>query len=402
MIRKKYFVTLVILAASVLAILGLNAFKPKAKRIKPALPVPIIKAIELFPQDEHVYIEAYGSVIPAREIDLYPEVAGRIIKQSPELVPGGIIGKDQFIAQIDPIDYELKLKEYEAEVAEAEYGLEFEKGQQNIAKKEWQLFGKEAASTQASKSLALREPHMKNARAKLDAASSKLAAARLALQRTTMRSPFNALVLEESVEEGQLVGLQKPIAKLVDTDNFWIQVSIALSSLERVHFPGRYKKEGSNARVVLDAGNGHTVNRNGKVFKLLGDLDPKGKMVRLLVLLRDPLKLKDETGNRAGNGKILLGSYVKVNIDAGVFKDIYVIPREAIRDGNKIWTLDDAGKLVIKQVTIKWRRQDDVLVEADIEPGERLVTSRIQAPLPGMQLRTKAEAQPPRKDMEPR
>jgi len=402
MIRRKYFVTLIILAASVLAILGLNAFKPKAKRIKPALPVPIIKAIEIFPQDEHVYIEAFGSVLPAREIDLYPEVDGRIIKQSPELVPGGIIEKNRFIAQIDPVDYELKLKEYEAEVAEAEYGLELEKGQQNIAKKEWQLFGKEAESTEASKSLALRQPHMKNAQAKLDAARSKLAAARLALKRTTILSPFNALVLEESVEEGQLIGLQKPIARLVDTDNFWIQVSIALSDLERIHFPGRYKKEGSSARIVLDSGNGHAVDRNGKVFKLLGDLDPKGKMVRLLVLLSDPLNLKNETKNRTNNGKILLGSYVKVKIDAGVIENIYVIPREALRDGNNIWTLDNDGKLVIKQVTVKWRRKGDVLVEADIEPGSRLITSRIQAPLPGMRLRAEIEAQPPRKDREQR
>ena len=67
------------------------------------------------------------------------EVEGRIIRKNADLIPGGIIGKGELVAQIDPLDYQLLVNEREAEVAEARYSLKLEEGQQVIAKGEWLL-----------------------------------------------------------------------------------------------------------------------------------------------------------------------------------------------------------------------------------------------------------------------
>lgn len=380
--QKKYLklsAFLLVFFIAAMAVAGLYIYKPKTKKIIPKRPVPLVKTIAISPQSEKIVIGAFGTVMPAKQITLHSEVEGRVIEQSPELVPGGILKKGAFISQIDPLDYDLEVKERQAEVAEAQYELELEEGQQVIAKQEWQIFEQEDESFQASKSLALREPHLKFALAKLEAAKSRLAAAELAKKRTIIRAPFNALVLEEFIDKGQLVSRQTPIAALVNTDNFWVQVSIPVSKLSRITFPNGKNKTGSTARLVLNNDNGSPLIRNGSVFKLLGDLDPKGRMARVLITVNDPLDPE--------KGQILLGSYLEVEIDAGIMDNVYVIPRQAMRDRGHIWLISNNGQLSIRQTEIQWRRENELLVTAKISEGEKLITSRLQSPLPGMALK---------------
>ena len=121
-----------------------------------------------------------------------------------------------------------------------------------------------------------------------------LEAALLARKRTSVKSPFNALVLEKYISEGQLALRQKPIATLVDTDEFWIQVSVPLDKLRRLSFPSEREKTTTPAEVVLDMGNARKTVRKAEAYKLHGELDPKGRMAKVLFRLPDPLNLKQK------------------------------------------------------------------------------------------------------------
>ncbi|MBC8317609.1 MAG: efflux RND transporter periplasmic adaptor subunit [Desulfobulbaceae bacterium] len=383
----KFFISILALALAAVISFSLYANKPKTEKKPPERTVPIVKTLHVQPASEQVFLEAYGTVIPARQIKLSAEVSGRVIRQNPEMVPGGVINKDDFILEIEPADYTLQVQECLAELANAQYELELEEGRQTIARQEWLLLEKDLESSLASKSLALREPHLKHAQAKLDAAKSRLEAAELDLQRTTIRSPFHALVLEEFVEHGQILGQQTPIATLAGADHFWIQVSIPASLIPRITFPNGPKKQGSTVEVLLEEKNGGTeMVRHGKLFKLLGDLDPKGRMARILISIEDPLNLSKKP-DPDSLSKILLGSYIKVRIDAGVMENVYTIPRQAIREGDRLWVVNENGILDIRPAQIRWRRVDEMLVSAEIKPGEEVIISRLQSPLPGMTVR---------------
>ncbi len=217
--------------------------------------------------------------------------------------------------------------------------------------------------------------------AKLEKAKSRLAAAELALERTSIAAPFNVLVLEEFVDTGQLVGTQTTLATLVGTDRFWVQVSVPVGSLGRISFPGGAERHGSEAQVIFEQVSGPPVVRRGHVVRIMGDLDPEGRMARILVSIDDPLNL--EAGRMVAE-RILLGSYVKVRIAAGFFDTVYSVPREALREGDVVWVKDSEGTLQIRPVRVVWRLKDDVLVDADLEPGDELIMSRLHAPLPGM------------------
>lgn len=233
----KYVISFLILLLAVGVAIALYQTSPKTKKAIPKRPVPLVQTAAVHPGREKVSVEAFGTVIPARRITLQSKVEGRIVDQNPELVPGGLINQDDTVIQVDPADYELLVSEYRAEMEEAMFELDLEQGKQVIAKREWKLLEKEIETSAVGKSLALREPHLRLVKAKVDKAKSRLAAAELALERTTIRAPFNALVLEEFIDKGQLVSKQTPLATLVGTDQFWVQVSIPVSVLQRISFP---------------------------------------------------------------------------------------------------------------------------------------------------------------------
>jgi len=380
----KYIISILIFLLAAGAAIGLYSTSPKTKKAEPVRPVPLVQAAGIRPGTEKVFIEVYGTVIPSKRITLQSEGEGRIIDQHPDLVPGGVIHQGDMVIQIDPADYELRVNESRAELQEAMFELDLEQGKQVIAEREWKLMEKEITTTASGKSLALREPHLRLVKAKVDKAKSRLAAAELELSRTTVTAPFNALVLEEFVDRGQLVSKQTPIATLVGTDQFRVQVSVPVSVLQRISLPNGSGQPGSSAEVVFEPVSGEAVVRQGHVLKIMGDLDTEGGMARVLVVIDDPLGI----GSRVRDGRVLLGSYVRVKIDGGTFDNIYAIPREALREGDVIWLYDSTGKLQVRNVNILWRRKDDVLARVDIKQGEKLILSRLRSPLPGMTVRS--------------
>ena len=391
----RFIVSILVVLVALGAAVGLYMNSPKTMKKKPERPIPLVQTVAISPRSEQVYIEAFGTVIPAKQVALRSEVEGRIIRKNEELIPGGIISKGELVVQIDPLDYQLLVNQRETEVADARYSLDLEEGQQTIAKGEWQLLEEDVVATQAGKSLALREPHLRFVKAKLRAAESRLAAAKLAVKRTTINAPFNGLVLDSFVEQGQLISSQTELADLVGTDQFWVQVSIPVSRLSRIQFPENGGQAGASAKIIFENDDGTQISRPGTMFKLFGELDSQSRMARVLVAIDDPLSLKKNTkGNLAGSpgdGKILLGSYVKAEINAGTLDNVYVVPRQAVHEGDIIWLLNSENRLVTMEVDIVWRRQDEMLIKGDLHGSERLIISRLQSPLPGTTLKSAAD-----------
>jgi len=383
----KYILPLLITLLAVGAAIGLYSTSPTTKKARPVRPIPFVQTSDIKPGREKVFVEAFGTVIPAQRITLQSEVEGRIISQHPELVPGGLIAQDEIIIQVDPAEYEMAVNGYRAELEEAMFELDLEQGKQVIAQREWKLMEEEIDSSAEGKSLALREPHLRLVKAKVDKAKSRLAAAELALKRTTITAPFNALVLEEFIDRGQFVSRQTNLATLAGTDRFWVRVSVPVSVLHRISFPRRTGMHGSSAEVIFEPVSGRPVVRHGAVLRMMGDVDPEGRMARLLIIIEDPLNLRENSRNGKAGGRILLGSYVKVRIDAGFFENVYSIPRQALREGDVLWVKDSNDSLQIRKVTVVWRRRDDVLVKADLVEGDTLILSRLQSALPGMQVK---------------
>jgi len=224
-----------------------------------------------------------------------------------------------------------------------------------------------------------------SARATKDVADVALKEAELDLERTTVRAPFNAVIKTRHVDLGSQVSAGAPLATLAGTDKYWIQALLPLSQLKWVRIPGVNSKTGSTVRVFHESAWGNGVQRTGTVERLMTDLEPQGRMARLLVTVDDPLGLKAAPEKRH---PFILGSYVRVEIVGCKLTGIVRLPRTSLREGNQVWVIGKDEKLEVRDVTIAWSDKEDVYLSHGVKAGDRLITSDLGAPVPGMALRT--------------
>lgn len=397
------------------AALGLAIkFNKEVPRDTPVDDGALVELQQLTAGSQNLVVRAQGSVVPSRDITIHAEVSGRIEWVSPELVPGGRLKKGQDIVRIDARDYRLRSQQAASSLEQAQYQLQIEQSRKKVAEREWSMIGSDSIASAEGKAVALREPQLKAAEAAVEAAESAAELARVQLARSTIRAPFASFVQTEHTDVGQFVSPQQPVATLIGMDEFRVQVSIPMDDLARIKVPGWRsvnEGEGSKATIWTDLG-GERVERTGEVTGLLGDLDPVGRMARIIVTIQDPFDLKRDAkkdGSKADDMQmpLLVGSYVHVEINTGAQTGLIEVPRTAVFEGNKIYVFEpvsagssgaepsDAegtaqrrGTLGVREVTVEWARPKSLLVSSGVSAGEAVVVSRIPSPLPGMKLRT--------------
>jgi len=383
----KLILILLIIGSGLFIAKKLVETKPPAKRKAISVGAPLVETIQAESRKEQLVISAMGTVIPAKEVVIQPRVSGHIIEISPELIPGGTFRAEDLILRIDDRDYKIAVEQKKAEVARAMMELKLEKGRKAVAEREWELLEDEISTTEAGRELALRKPHLRKAVAALESARSALRKARLDVERTNIKAAFNGFVKEKSADLGQAVGPGTKLLTLAGTDMFWVQISVPVSRLPKISIPGvNNEDEGSPATIKQEGGtSGFQIFRQGRVIRLLGDLDPVGRMARLLVSVEDPLGVGNPES--APSFPLLLGAYVNVELQGPMLEDVFVIPRKAFREGDQVWILTDEKKLAFRKTEVIWRRKDDVLLRG-LASGDRVITSRISAPVEGMSLKS--------------
>jgi RND family efflux transporter MFP subunit len=423
LLRGLFVLLLVAAAVGISVYWMLN--KPRAERRRPEVEARRVEVREVTSGTEALVIHAMGTVVPANEIQLASRVAGELVEVHPSLVPGGRFQAGDLVVRVDPKDYELAVQQREAEVQRAEADVEqragdvlqrrsavtkaesdlaIEMGQQEVAQREYELLGGDEDG--ASKALVLREPQLLAAKANVaaaraaltsaegavQAARSMLASARVALAnaklqlaRTEVKAPFNATVRQRHVDLGSQVSVGSTLAALVGTDRYWVQVLVPLSQLQWIRVPGTNSPTGSTVRIYHEAAWGPGGFRTGVVERLMADLEPQGRMARLLVAVDDPLGLTTAPEQRR---PMVLDAYVRVEIEGVDLPDVVRIDRIALRDGERVWVMTPEGTLDIREVTIAWSGNEHVCISNGLSSGDRVVVSDLGAAVPGMPLRT--------------
>ena len=216
-------------------------FSPKAER---QIPVDIGRLVEVMPVKAETLtmtVESYGTVQPREVLKLVAEVRGQIVDIHPSFKEGGFIQKGSVLIRIDPRNYQLEVERRRVQVSQAQ--AELRRLQQEvlnlvasikIAKSDVALAQKEVVRLKTlsgkkvvaqttldqaeqrylaslerlqgfENQLALTGPFKEQFEAQRDMAEVLLRQAGLDLERSSIVAPFNAWVLERSIEKGQHV-----------------------------------------------------------------------------------------------------------------------------------------------------------------------------------------------------
>lgn len=385
----RVLIPLVILVAAVAVVMFLVSTRPEARKKERKNPGALVEVTRVEPTRQKVMVEANGTVMPARQVVISSEVNGRVRWMNDKLIPGGKLEAGAPLIRLDASDYSLAVEQQRAAVDRARTELELEKSRKKIAEREWELLGE---GKPEEGSLALRDPQLRTAEVAVKSAESGLDRAKLAVSKAVLKVPFNAIVQQKQVELGQIVGPQTPVATLVGTDAYWVQVSVPVSRLGWLSIPGVGPAEtGSPVRVWQEI-EGTRIERDGRIVRMLGDLDPVGRMARLLVEIEDPLGLErpasaTEADPQLSHLPLLIGSYVNVELEGREVDGLIELPRSALREGDKVFLMTAEHTLAIADVDVVWRRPDSVLIRG-LEAGARVITTPLAAPVEGMKLRT--------------
>lgn len=356
---------------------------PKPEPIDVVVPLKVVETMLAEPGAHRVVVPAMGIVRAEREVTLMPELAGRVVQQSENLVDGGLVAAGDPLIRLDARDVSTQLAVTQSELAQAKLAVREETQQRRVAKAEWSEVPKDFSED--SLQYIMREPHLDAAEARMSSVRSRIKKAKRDLQKTIVRAPFDAVVLTESVDLGQYVGPSTPVVTLAGVDRFWVQVSVPVSQLQFLDVPGINAEAGHGSTAALSsAGDSANAPREGRVLRVLPSVEELGRMAQVLVAVDDPLGLKLPPGERPT--PLLVGTYVQVQLRGRVLQDVVAVPRRALRDDERVFVVGDDGRLVTKRIEIVWRERGRVLINNGLDKGDRIVLTPLPMATAGMRV----------------
>lgn len=377
-IWRRALPVLVILAAGTTAFL-LTKFRPAPARATPVAPTRAVSAATVVPRSIRLQETIQGLVIPAESSALTARVEGEIIEVRQEFEVGAFFEKGDILARIDPEDYELALIQAEADKSKATTAWLLAQAEAEAAKEEWD--GPEPGSP-----LTLKEPQLKEARARLEGAIAAWEAAKLRRDRTTLKAPFDGMTRRRAVDKGTIVRPGQPLGDLISTDVAEIHLSIRAQSLYRLSGDPTTPGMEANFDVFLTAFNLMPgVRWTARAHRIVEEIDPQQRTMTLILRVDDPYRQESE-------GPVLpLGAWVDAHIQGITIDNAIQVPRSSLREGStdsidshQLLMVDSGNRLRWRGVTVAQTVGDQAIVVVGALPsGERLVVSALEGPIEG-------------------
>jgi len=407
-------------AALVIAMLVLMARTPEERERQDA--APLVRVVVVEPTPYRFSVKAFGSVSPRTESDLIPQVSGEILWISRSLAAGGFFDSGDILARIDSADYQVDRETARAAVAraESEFGrASKERGRQRTLKD--RSVASESRIDDAENAFRVAEASLREARARLERANRDLA-------RTELRAPYRGRVRSKRVDVGEFVTRGSVIATLYAVDFAEIRLPVPdreLAFLDIPLVPRLFGQEVSHEEVEeeeveVEEGSlvdgspvaftaefaGRIHHWNGTLVRTEAELDPRTRMVHLVARVEDPYGLvaaapEDEAEEMAEptpaglpsllqnerTAPLAVGLFVEADIEGRAIDRAFVVPRDALREGDLVYVVDSEGRIRFRDVEVLRTERENVIVGAGLEPGEQICITPLEAAINGMRVR---------------
>jgi RND family efflux transporter MFP subunit len=360
-----------ILAAGVAAGAVVYTSKPPVEETPPEIKPRAVKTMAVEKSSVSMTIASQGTVAARQVVSLVPQVSGVVSWVSDQFVNGGVFSQGETILEIDPRDYELAVISAEADVADATQQLETAKAQSELAASDWNLLDRGTPSA-----LALRKPQLEGAQARLKSAEAALLKARLMLERTVIRAPYNVIITNKAVDLGQYVGAGTPLGEVSSHDDVEIRLSLPEREFSKID---TRLMTGSGLDVVLSSlsGNGEKT-WHGTVVRQEGKIDERTRNIVVIARLEgDQLVATD------GYTRLNLGQFVRAEIAGRDLSHVYELPRVALHNGDSVYIVDNENRLRERRVTIIDADDETIWIAEGLEEGDVVTTSPLTSGVEG-------------------
>lgn len=376
----RYTLPPALIVASIIVVLILASNRPEPPEREPVETAMLVDTIAAELAGDRFIVEAQGTVQPRTQTTLVPEVSGKVTHISEEFVAGGFFRAGEVLVEIDPSDYQTAVKQAEADLAAARARLSDEQARSDQARRDWRkLHGNEGEPSP----LVLRIPQLEQAKASVQAAEAALAQARRNLERTRISLPYDGMVRSRSVDIGQYVGVGTTLGVAFAADTAEVRLSLPDRDLAFINLPQPGRKQGPRPRVRFFGDvSGQRGSWTGEIVRTEGVIEETTRLTHAVARIQDPYGLLGEERPVP----LPMGTYVQAEIQGRSAAGLIELPRETLREGDRLFIADEDDRLEIRNVDVVRSTAQRVYLADSIEPGERVITTAIAAPISGTRL----------------
>ncbi|MCW8330327.1 HlyD family secretion protein [Photobacterium sp. SDRW27] len=410
-----------------IAILALAVNLRSTPGIKPALnkarPVDVISLQQLLLAP---MVTGFGRVKPKVEWQAIAEVSGKVVYRHPGLEKGRVLDAGTVLLKIDPLDYELRLAQAEADVSSSQAQLaklaqeelnlkttlKIEKNRLAISQKELTrkkelrrkgLTSQSAVDLEQQNTLASQKVvqdienqlivlpnERKVTLAQLEVNQSRVTEAKRSLEKTVITLPVDARISSVDIEQNQVVNSQQAMVIAHGIDAVEIDAQVALHDMQvlassltqyTAHADGRPRADQLDLTATIQLSSGSFLQSwPAKVARISDTVSANQATVGVILEVeQDYSQLSPESAPPLVNGM-----FVEARL-SGQANAHWVIPERALH-GDKVYLVSDSNTLNIMPVTVLFRRDGMVAISGELTTEQLLVVNDLLPAVSGMEL----------------
>ena len=380
----------------------------------PSKPVDVVIADQI---PFRARVIAYGNVEPAISFQSKAEVAGAISYVHPDLKRGNSVAAGEIVVRIDPEDYEVILRQTQADLAASRSALaqlqveektarqslqlaqqnlkvgetELQRVQEMLAKR---LVARSEVDREEQTVLQLRQQveelqgqlntyvsRKASVNAQIQRSEQQVKGQRATLGRTEVKMPFTARIGEVAIEKGEFVSVGNNLFEALDVNGVEITAQLPVMHMRALvsHLSAFHLGEQQTgniqtllsslnltARVRLVGGPSLAV-WEARVLRFGESIDPIRRTVSIVLGVDNPYK-HVIPGKRP---PLLKGMYTAIEIYAPS-REAMIIPRQALHQG-RVYVASAENKLEIKPVTVRFHQGDLSIIDAGLSEGDQVI-----------------------------
>ena len=425
-------VLIVLIIAGGLAV-ALFAAREKPKKKQVVLTPPGVRVILAQSKTQTMTVEAFGTVVPRKKVNIAAEVPGRIDHVHPLFRDGGVIKKGDVLIRIDQRSFildkqaaQVRVNQARADINQltqeivnlkADVGLaqmnqdlslkELERIRTlsenqfasitSLDKAEQQSLAAKIQLQSAKNRLALTPTLMDQKKAGLAMARTEYEKTALILEKSEIRAGFHGFVLAKQVEMGEYVNPGQILGAIYQEGALDVDVRIPLEQLRWIQ---SFFNNNEMPEAVVEIANFQGEKPpvwKAQVARIKASIDEKTRTL--------PMTLEIESLPRGGeNGLLGLkpGTFVKCRIQGETHDNIFIVPRHLLKSGNTLFVAvkDSLNKdhlekahLEIRQVSVLRKFENNVYINHGLNQGESIVSSPLPGAIDGMPIIVKTAGQ---------
>jgi RND family efflux transporter MFP subunit len=412
---KKRLLWLPPILIGILVIFIAPSLKQKPPQTTKVASPKVVRVMAISPRNIQPTASGYGYIQPAKDWQVQSELSGSVTWTSENLSPGAIIKKGEAVLKIDTAPFLLTKAQLDAQLEVAMLKDQTIQSSLKIAQQDFELQRAELARFErlnstgniskidrdASQRQLLNSQQqlqtLKNSllinQAEKKVIISQLDVVALDLEKTTLRAPFDSRITEVNVGIAEYINRGELLLKADGLDAAEVSAQFPIGKMRPLRKSAQNNALSNNlhadlqATVELQAADRiiswpATVDRTGAL------LDVQTQSQSIVVNIATPYQ-QATPGERP---PLVRNTFVKVTLKAPVLTKQLLLPMTALHN-NKVYTLDEDNKLVIKMVEVDFMQQQIVVIKSGLAFGDKVILSPLSPAIEGMKLKPQQDTE---------